>query len=76
MGTKGHDPRIQSFHQELGLPGTTGTTGTSQLSHMALPSLGNRAPVELFTGLPCPSLADFDDPGLKNSHATDKFSSY
>eukprot|EP00644_Phytophthora_capsici_P005410 jgi/Phyca11/97370/e_gw1.1.1668.1 len=25
------------------------------LNHTAVPSLGNRAPVELFTGLPCPT---------------------
>ncbi|OWZ12075.1 hypothetical protein PHMEG_00014825 [Phytophthora megakarya] len=32
----------------------------ASLNHTALPSLGNRAPVELFTGLPCPStLAEF-----------------
>ncbi|POM64929.1 Hypothetical protein PHPALM_19472, partial [Phytophthora palmivora] len=27
----------------------------SSLNHTAVPSLGNRAPVELFTGLPCPT---------------------
>ncbi|KAJ8578234.1 hypothetical protein ON010_g972 [Phytophthora cinnamomi] len=32
----------------------------SSMNHTAVPSLDNRAPVELFTGLPCPSpLAEF-----------------
>ncbi|POM67010.1 Hypothetical protein PHPALM_17050 [Phytophthora palmivora] len=52
----------------------------TSLNHTALPSLGNRAPVELFTGLPCPSpLAKFYDPSLeklvtlpKNSAAISK----
>ncbi|POM77265.1 Hypothetical protein PHPALM_5378 [Phytophthora palmivora] len=38
----------------------------ASLNHTALPSLGNRAPVELFTGLPCPSpLAEFYHPDSK-----------
>ncbi|ETO66256.1 hypothetical protein F444_16505 [Phytophthora nicotianae P1976] len=52
----------------------------ASLNHTALPSLGNRAPVELFTGLQCPSpLAEFYHPGSKklvivpkNSDAIDK----
>ncbi|OWZ16601.1 hypothetical protein PHMEG_0009585 [Phytophthora megakarya] len=38
----------------------------ASLNHTALPSLGNRAPVELFTGLPCPSpLAESYHPDSK-----------
>ncbi|GMF53460.1 unnamed protein product [Phytophthora fragariaefolia] len=38
----------------------------SRLNHTAVPSLGNKAPTELFTGLPCPSpLAEFYDASKK-----------
>ncbi|GMF48756.1 unnamed protein product [Phytophthora fragariaefolia] len=38
----------------------------SSLSHTAVPSLGNKAPTELFTGLPCPSpVAEFYDASKK-----------
>ncbi|GMF57856.1 unnamed protein product [Phytophthora fragariaefolia] len=38
----------------------------SSLNHSAVSSLGNKAPTELFTGLPCPSpLAEFYDASKK-----------
>ncbi|OWZ04013.1 LOW QUALITY PROTEIN: hypothetical protein PHMEG_00024161 [Phytophthora megakarya] len=52
----------------------------SSLNHTAVPSLGNKAPVELFTGLPCPTpLKDFYLPGtgeFKELPACDKIDGF
>ncbi|KAE8963590.1 hypothetical protein PR003_g29766 [Phytophthora rubi] len=52
----------------------------SNLNHSPVPSLGNRAPVELFTGLQCPTpLMEFylpDGDGLQDVPASDQIDNY
>ncbi|KAE9070151.1 hypothetical protein PF010_g26396 [Phytophthora fragariae] len=52
----------------------------SNLDHSPVPSLGNRAPVELFTGLQCPTpLMEFylpDGDGLQDVPASDQIDNY
>ncbi|KAH7467435.1 Transposon Ty3-G Gag-Pol polyprotein [Phytophthora ramorum] len=52
----------------------------SSLNHTAVPSLGHKAPVELFTGLPCPTpLKEFYLPGsgeFKEVPASDKIDDF